>query len=251
MKNLIFIALVLLIVACGKDDDLQLQESILADYIELNSDLELADLVACAGGNEEGLLGLPSTPTDVVFYPIEGAVDFRYFEAENVADSLDYSKYIAKDLSDEPVFNGYLWKFNNTPFPGERMGIVTYKTPGKLHVCSPVRLKKNVKPTEVNSDLVNVVENGVMPSFFWEDGTIAENIIYFQVISDSENNLISGTYTVEREFTFYDLSNVVFNITDSTFTPTLQPNRNYKFSLMGVSEDNWINFFAEQEFATD
>ncbi|MEN1785936.1 MAG: hypothetical protein AAGF77_12455, partial [Bacteroidota bacterium] len=112
MKNILFIALMLLIAACNKDSDLQ--ENILADYLELNNALESADLVACAGGSENGLLGPASQPTDVFFYPVKGATDFRYFEADNIADSADFSKYIARDLDDEPIFNGYLWKFNNT-----------------------------------------------------------------------------------------------------------------------------------------
>ncbi len=248
MKNLIYLVLVLFLLSCNKDK--VLDESILADYIELNNSLEVADLVACAGGRENGLTGIPSEPTDLFFYPIKGATDFRYFEAENIADSSDFSKYIAKELKDEPIFNGYLWKFNNEPFSGERMGVVTYKTPGKIHVCTPIRQKTNVKPTEVNPELVAVFENGVSPSFSWVDGQINENVIYFQVISDLENNLISGTYTIEKEFTFYDLSNVVFNITDPTSTPQLEPNQNYKFSIMGVSEDNWVNFFVEKEFST-
>ena len=249
MKNVIFVTLTLLTLSCR--ENLDLQENILADYLQLNANRELADLVACAGGKADGWLGLSSEPTDVLFYPIQGATDFRYFEAESIADSSNFSKYIAKDLNSEPVFNGYLWKFNNTAFSGERIGIVTYKTPGKIHVCSPIRLKTNVKPTEVNSDLVEIIENGTTPSFIWEDGLIPENIIYFQVISDAANNLISGTYTVEKAFTFYDLSNVVFNITDTTFTPTLAPNQNYKFTMMGVSDDNWVNLVIEQEFSTN
>ena len=168
MKNVIFVTLTLLTLSCR--ENLDLQENILADYLQLNANRELADLVACAGGKADGWLGLSSEPTDVLFYPIQGATDFRYFEAESIADSSNFSKYIAKDLNSEPVFNGYLWKFNNTAFSGERIGIVTYKTPGKIHVCSPIRLKTNVKPTEVNSDLVEIIENGTTPSFIWEDG---------------------------------------------------------------------------------
>ena len=128
------------------------------------------------------------------------------------------------------------------------MGVVTYKTPGKLHVCTPIRLKTNEKPTETNAALVEIDEAGVHPSFSWEDGLIRENVIYFQVISDEAGNLISGTYTIEKAFTFYDLSNVVFNITDSTTTPALEPNKIYRFTLMGVSEDNWVNLFSEIPF---
>jgi len=113
-----------------------------------------------------------------------------------------------------------------------------------------IRLKTNIKPTEKNADLVETFEDVVSPSFTWQDGQIEENIIYFHIISDLDDNLISGTYTIEKNFTFYDLSNVVFNITDTTFVPTLEPNQDYKFTLMGVSEDNWVNLFAQKEFST-
>ncbi|MEM6317632.1 MAG: hypothetical protein AAF960_08175 [Bacteroidota bacterium] len=250
MKKLLLLIVFVSFFACKKEATV-LNENVLADYIELNNSLAIADLVACAGGTPDGLLKTSAEPTDVFFYPISGATEFRYFEADNVVDSLDFTKYTAKPLADEPIFNGYLWKFNNTPFTGERMGVVTYKTSGKLHVCTPIRLKTNLKPTEVNANLITVEVQGTTPAFSWSDGNIKENVIYFHVISDADNNLISGTYTFEKNFTFYDLSNVVFNITDTTTTPILQPNETYQFTLMGVSEDNWVNLFAETTFQTE
>ena len=249
MKNLLLLAFVLMLLSCGKNQ--ALDEDVLADFIELNSSLERADLVACAAGRAEGFLETSETPTDVFFYPIPGATDFRYYEATSVADSMNFANYVRKELIDEPIFNGYLWKFNNTPFEGERMGVVTYRTPGKLHVCTPIRLKTNPKPTEINPSLLSITTNGVNPSFSWEDGLIDENVIYFHVIADAENNLISGTYTIEKEFTFYDLSNVVFNITDPNANPALEPNADYTFTLMGVSADNWVNLFFQKEFRTE
>ena len=249
MKGLFFLTIVLILLSCN--DEVLLDERILSDYLELNNSLELGDIVACAGGNENGLLGLASKPTDIIFYPIEDATDFRYFESEDVVNINDFSKYIEKNLTNESVFNGYLWKFNNEPFSGEKMGIVSYRTPGKIHICTPIRQKTNIKPTEVNPDLVEINENGVTPSFSWTDGVIDENAVYFHVISDIENNFISGTYTFEKTFTFYDLSNVIFNITDTTSTPSLKPDEDYRFTLMGVSADNWINLFVEKEFSTN
>ncbi len=249
MKQLSVLIITLLFFSCQKNEELQ--ENILADYIELNNTLEQADLIACAGGKEDGLFGVASEPTSVFFYPIEGATDFRYFEAENIADSLDFSKYVAKDLSSEPIFNGYLWKFNNVPFAGERMGVVTYKTPGKFHTCTPIRQKTTIKPTEVNPNLGEILTNGTTPTFTWEDGLIKESVIYFQVISDEDDNLISGTYTFEKQFTFYDLENVVLNITDTTSLPVLAPNKDYTFTMMGVSEDNWVNLLIQKEFTTN
>ena len=250
MKNFFLYLSAFLLLSCNEEP--VLNEEVLADYINLNLHLEVgSDIVACAGGKENGFLGSNLEPTDVIFYPIEAATDFRYFEANDVADSTDLSMYLAKPLMDEPIFNGYLWKFNNTPFSGEKMGIVTYKTPGKIHMCNPIRLKTNDKPTEVNANVITVSENGITPSFSWSNGMIDENFVYFHVVSDLENNLISGTYTVEQTFTFYDLSNVVFNITDTSSTPSLEPNTEYKFTLLGVSEDNWINLFGETVFSTN
>ncbi len=238
--------------SCEKNHKSSLQENVLADYIELNAALEMTDLIACAGGKEGGLFNTTDAqPTTIFFYPIDGATEFRYFETENVADSLNFSAYRAKDLMDEPVFNGYLRKFNNSVFRGERMGIVTYKSEGKLHVCNPIRLKTNTKPTEVNSDLATVTDNGVTPSFTWSDGLIDENVIYFQVISDTKGNLVSGTYTLEKDFTFYNLDNVVLNITDPTMNPILELDQEYRFTMMAVSQDNWVNLFIEKTFFTN
>lgn len=222
----------------------------LAEYLSENSDLERADLIACAAGTSVGLDGMGQFPTTVFFYPVLGATDYRYFEATNLADSLDFTRYTQKFMTDDPVLNGYLWKFNNTSFINERMGVVTYKANGKLHVCTPIRIKTNPKPTEVNPELLTITENGVNPIFEWDDGLINENVIYFQVVSDLEGNLISGTYTYEKDFTFYDLSNVVLNIRDIEPAPTLLPNRIYRITMMAVSEDNWVNLLCEREFST-
>lgn len=248
IKSYTFIVLLgaLLVTACKKE----YKTDNLAEYLAENSGLERDDLIACAAGSVEGLDGTGNFPTSVFFYPVAGATDYRYFEAYNLEDSLDFTKYTQKFMTDSPVFNGYLWKYNNTGFVNERMGIVTYKTDGKLHVCTPIRLKTNTKPTEINPDLLTITENGVNPEFEWEDGMIDENVIYFQVISDLEGNLISGTYTYEKNFTFYDLSNVVLNIKDVDPAPALLPNQHYRITMMAVSEDNWVNLICEKGFST-
>mgnify|MGYP001791455731 CR=1 FL=1 len=250
MRTITFFLLILTFLGCESSDVAVLNENVLADYIEMNAALDRTDLIACAGGRPEGLFADTASYIPVFFYPIEEAYDFRYFESERVDDIQNYNHYQAKELAEAPVFRGYLRQFINPVFEGDRVGIVTYRTPGTLHVCNPIRLKLNTTPTEVNEKLVTVDERGVNPSFLWQDGQIPDNAIYFQVISDLEGNLISGTYTFDRQFTFYDLENVVLNITDTTSTPTLSPNQTYRFTMMGVSEDNWINLWIEQEFRT-
>ena len=86
-----------------------------------------------------------------------------------------------------------------------------------------------------------------MPIFSWEDGIIKENAIFFEVISEANDELLSGTYTFERHFQYYILDNVVLNITEEE-PPILQANTPYNFTLMGVSEDNWVNLFIQRGF---
>lgn len=244
MRLLTIVILLLIGISCSKKS----AKNSLERYINDNASLEQTDLIACAA-NLSLLASDLTYPTDVFFYPIPGSYNFRYFECEDLADGNDYSKYYEKETPQARVFNGYLYKFKNSSFEGERMGIVTYESAGKLHISSPIRLKTNVKPTEYNYTDLQIQEDSITPNFTWQDGKIKENVIYFQVISDTLGNLISGTYTYEKTFTFYNLSNVVLNITKGT--PELKPNRKYHLLIMGVSEDNWVNLIFERAFYTN
>jgi len=111
-------------------------------------------------------------------------------------------------------------------------------------------MKTNPKPTEVNPALVNIEVEDSTAHFEWQDGVIDENVIYFQVISDDQGNLVSGTYTYDRSWTFYDTSNVVLNITTDP-NPTLEAGKEYNFTMMAVSEDNWVNLLIQQSFLAE
>ncbi|MFT4602312.1 MAG: hypothetical protein ACI857_002498, partial [Arenicella sp.] len=76
------------------------------------------------------------------------------------------------------------------------------------------------------------------------------NVIYFQVIADKHGNLVSGTYTINKFFNFYDLTNVVINIKEFPI-PFLDNGEHYTFTLMAVSDDNWVNVAATKEFTTN
>lgn len=247
MYRYVLLLLGLYFSSCIGDDIVVLDDSILADYKALNSDLESDFLIACAAGKEGGMHGIENEPTAIYFYPIEGATDFRYYETGNIADSLNFEKYNRIDLTIDPVFNGYLQRWNRDEFEGERFAIVTYLTEGKLHISDPIRMKTNPKPSEVNPELVAIEVEESQVHFQWQDGIIDENVIYFQVVSDDSGNLISGTYTYERSWTFYDTSNVVLNITTEA-NPTLTAGNEYLFTMMAVSEDNWVNLLIQKPF---
>jgi hypothetical protein len=87
-----------------------------------------------------------------------------------------------------------------------------------------------------------------MPRFEWAPGPDELNAIFFQVVTNAENDLLSGTYTYDPFFRYYDTSNVVLNVTTQT-PPQLQFGNSYGFTLMAVSLDNWVNTVIEKEFS--
>ena len=67
------------------------------------------------------------------------------------------------------------------------------------------------------------------------------------VITNNENNLLSGTYTYDQWFQYYQLNNVVLNVTRNT-PPDLEVANTYNFVMMGVSLDNWVNLVIIKDF---
>lgn len=245
----LFFALLLFIAGCKKDNPVP---DTLEGYISQNSGFTISsELIACAMGGQKGFMEDKEYPISVFFYPISGAYEFRYFESETIDISIkEYSKYSENKLPDEPVFNGYLWRFKNRDTKKDVWGIVTYKVGNVLHICRAIYIKYNSKPSQYAPELVNVSVTGIQSLFTWGDGTIKENEIYFQVISDTLGNLISGTYTYDKYFKFYDATNVVLNIHNVIPHPALMNNTKYNFTLMGVSNDNWVNLVSQNEFTT-
>lgn len=247
--SVILLLLITILSGCRKDSAIP---DTLQGYISQNSDFTISsELIACAMGGQKGFMEESYYPVSVFFYPIFGAYEFRYFESETIdIDITDYSKFRRKELPDEPVFNGYLWRFKSKDTKKDVWGIVTYKVGNVLHICRAIHIKLNSKPSQYAPELVNVSVTGTRPLFTWGDGTVKENAIYFQVISDTLGNLISGTYTYDKYFKFYDTTNVVLNIHNVTPSPTLIGDTKYNFTLMSVSYDNWVNLVSQNEFTT-
>ena len=227
--------------SCSEDNDISVPRT-LEDYIELNSHQPENEVIACAASKS----GDKST-TYIFYYPIENATEIQYFETSSIDDDKnDFSLYKKQILTSEAVFNGYLGRFVRASST-EAWCIVTYKSDGKFHKSNPIKLKNQTKPTEW-TDIVSIDESdNLQPKFTWDDGTIKENVIYFQVVTDSENDLLSGTYTYDKWFQYYQLSNVVLNITRET-PPTLVLDNEYNFTMMGVSDDNWVNLVIQKTF---
>jgi len=236
-----FICFVLLVLAVSCSSDLENQDITLEDGLKGRTTV-LDNVIACAASNQNDDL------VSVFFYPRTGATNIRYYETEDLNVSKnDFDEYYRLEIPSFNVFNGYLKKFE-VAVSQEKWVIVTFQEGGETHVSNPIRLKHFTKPTQYASQNIKIdsIETG-MPIFSWEDGEYTDSEIYFQVVSDASDNLLSGTYTYENSFQYYNLDNVVLNIT--TENPlTLKSESTYNFTLMAVSEDNWVNLISEKEF---
>jgi hypothetical protein len=226
MVFLLFVA----ITSCSETNDET--SIILADYLQGN--FEQGAVIACAGSDEEAKNIL------TFYYPEAGASDIRLYQTANAnVDKNDFSAYSRVFLNPEPLFNGYLGKFTQDPAV-ERWIVVTFMLEGEIKISNPIRSKQISKPTVWNSVVTINQSVSTMPRFSWLDNAYGDNAIYFQVVSDNQNNLLSGTYTFDNWFQYYNTSNLVLNITTQA-PPILQVGETYNFTLMDVSEDNWVN----------
>lgn len=233
------ILLVLILYSCSVDQEIL--NGTLKAAVE-DREIVLDNVIACAASSQDGKL------THVFLYPRPGATDIRYFEtSSSEADKNNFAEYEEVETSPKDVFNGYLKRID-AEVPEGKWVIVSFEEEGKIHLCNPIRIKKDSKPTEYLPENVQIEDSdAVTPLFLWTDGSYDDTIIYFQVVSTENNDLLSGTYTQEKIFRYYNTENVTLNITRSD-PPDLIIGNSYGFTLMGVSEDNWVNLFSERSF---
>lgn len=246
-----FTVMAFLLFGC-KDDVENSPANSFANYLQQSNLIPVNDLIACAANNLSSIDDGIEDSVAIFFLPTSGAGNFRYFETEFAdIDQHDHHLYTEKSLTDSPVFGGHLRKFTREATAAKKWCIVTFERGDSLFYANPILLKSPEINTEFNTDLLTIDQSEVLsPKFSWDDGLIDENVIYFQVISDAEDQLISGTYTLEKTFQFYELSNVVLNVNDVTPAPALMENESYYFTLMAVSIDNWVNLVIRIPFDT-
>lgn len=231
-----------LILSCSTD-----AENVLAltlDSAIASKEVVLDNVIACAASNADDDL------ISVFFYPRPNTNNFKYFETvDATVDKDDFENYIPVEFPILDVFNGFLKKFEVSSM-SEKWVIVAFDEAGKTHLSNPIRLKQNTKPTEYISQNVSIDASTNMPNFTWQEGNYKDTEIYFHVVSDVTNKLLSGTYTFEKNFEYYNIDNVVLNVTPGT-PPALRSGASYNFTLLGVSEDNWVNLFSELPFQVE
>ncbi|SNR94530.1 hypothetical protein [Dokdonia pacifica] len=244
--DFLWVCFLVLLMSCNSDNETiagQDDDGSLATLVAQNT-IEIDNVIACASGSEN--------PNEIIayVYPRPGASDIRYFETETVTvDKNDYQNYTQVLLPEGDFFNGYLKTFTQQTAV-EKWVIISFRESGILHLSNPIRLKHQTQNTHF-TDMVSIDQSQTgMPLFNWEPLVQPQDAIYFQVVSDASNELLSGTYTFEPQFRYYQLENVVLNITEET-PPELISQTPYGYTVMGVSEDNWVNTLLQAEFVLE
>ncbi len=243
MKHIAYIFFLLLVYSSCTEDDQIIASIQLADVIE-NQSFQIDNVIACASGsaNDDEFI--------VYLYPRPGVTDIRYFETNSASDDKnDYRLYTEVELPIMDVFNGHIMAFTNQS-PNEKWVIVTFMDQGVLQLSNPIRLKHKSQNTLFSSNIEVDHSESLMPMFNWEEIVNIEDAIYFQVVTDDSNQFLSGTYTFEDKFQYYNLDNVVLNVTEEE-PPNLVANERYGFTLMGVSLDNWVNVLGDLDFIAE
>ena len=230
-------------ISCTEDNDVTVPRN-LQEYLDTSSDSNLGEVIACAA-NANGNTSL----TYVFYYPEEGATDIRYYEADSLnIDENDFSKYRRKNLTIQDVFGGKLQRFSRSG-ADENWCLVTYQLNGKLHKSNLIRLKNQTKSTGWTNQVDIEFTETTKPKFTWSDFGVTDNAIYFNVISEAEESkFISGTYTYDKYFQYFDTSNVVLNINVPETPDDLVEDTEYVFTMMAVSTDNWVNTVIQESF---
>ena len=137
---LISLAITLMTSLAGCSDE-DVKDS-LKDYVDHHSlSVHSSPVLSCATGITSGFLGSAENPISILFYPIPGAKNIKYFETDkDDIESKDYSLYQLKELKQEPLMNGYMGRFLRSGQESKIWGIVVYETDTNLHVSGPVRL---------------------------------------------------------------------------------------------------------------
>lgn len=244
IKKVVFVIFLTLFIACSSDNDETVPRN-LGEFIETISAPNLGGVIACAA-NAEGRDEL----NYIFYYPEPGATDIRYYEATTASiDPLDFTQYRRQALEVENVFGGKLQRFVRNNDESERWCLVTYFLKGELQISNPILLKSTTQPTQWKDDLSIEYPTTLNPVFSWTDFDTPNNDVYFQSIFETKaDEFVSGTYTEEQTFSFYDTSNVTFNINLDT-PEDLKVDTEYLMTIMGVSQtDNWVNLVIQETF---
>jgi hypothetical protein len=238
-KKIVFLLICISVCSCSEDTDIIVPRN-LQEYIDENSNVGEETIFAYAANASSN-----TSLAYIFYYPEEGASDIRYYELTAATlDETIFENYRRRSLVSTEVFGGKLQRFSRSG-SSESWCLVTYVIQGVLRISEPIKLNNTSKSTAYSDDVSINYKTTIEPNFTWEDGARNESVIYFQVISDEEENFISGTKTADTFFQYYDETTDNIN---TTAPKNLVEDEVYNFTMMGIGEDNWVNILIEEQF---
>ncbi len=237
MKQLLTIVISVFLTSCIQTDDV----AIISDANNtLAEDLEFQvyqrDAVIACAANDELNLDL----VKVFLYLEEGANDLRFYESNTIdIDPNDFNNYTKRNIGHQSFLDGSLRVFNRV-FDEDQWIIVSYHLDNKIKLSSPIRTKNASQPSLYSQSIEIDQQELGSPSFDWEVESYDNNAVFFEVVYTINEEVLSRTYTNDSQFKYFDLSNVILNLTDGT-PPGLTSDEFYNFLVMDVSIDNWVN----------
>jgi len=238
-KKIVSLFICISVLSCSEDTDITVSRN-LQEYINESQNVAAKAIVAFAANAEAN-----TSLTSIFYYPEAGATDIRYYElTDRSLDENSFVNYRRQSLKSEEVFGGKLERFSRSG-SSESWCLVTYIKEGVLRISEPIKLN-NTSKTTVYSDEVTVnYKTTLEPNFTWEDGARNESIRYFQVFTDEEEAFISGTFTEDTFFQYYDETKDNIN---TTMPKKLVEDEVYNFTMLGIGADNWVHIIIEEQF---
>ncbi|GAB5417939.1 MAG: hypothetical protein Crog4KO_23130 [Crocinitomicaceae bacterium] len=243
MRILTILLGLFILTSCNKKPE----QSELEEFIAENQGRTEDFLIACAAGDINGFMGSTERPISVFFYNVDDASSAMLYVKSEEGGKDEFCYYSRAEEIPESMFNGRMGRFSvSTEYNGKWV-IVVYNTGDTYNVSDPIFIRADTHPTVDISSKIITQGSGSQPQFNWLSDFVKGNVIYFSLISNANNDFVSGVYTKEKYWNFYDLSNVVLNVTP-TMNPTLDTQESYTYTNMGVGEDNWVRTFGSVAF---
>lgn len=242
MRIIAIVLGLLVLTACNKKP----QQSDLEQFVAENQGRSEDTLMAFGAGTMDSFMGSSELPISVFFYNVDGASAATLF-VKSEEGSKDEFCYYSKAEEVPVVFNGRMGRYALPKTYSGKWVVVAYTTGTTYNVSEPILLRADTHPTIDISSKIIATGDSLEPDFNWLGDFVKGNALYFSFISNSNNDFISGVYTTERTWKFYDLSNVVHNVTP-TMNPSLNSQDSYIYTNMGVGSDNWVRTFGTLPF---
>ncbi len=247
MKNITLILTALVVFSCVKDESVPI---IFDNTTRLSDDIQnhlyQTDAIFAFAASCE----LDSNVIDIFVVVEENAEDIKFYETNSANVNPGFlSNYTLLEIQPTLSSSDILWKFRHN-FLREEWVIMTYRVENKIKLSSPIRIKNIIQQTQYLEDITINQEESTKPLFNWNVESYENNAFFFELMNNTEQEVLSLTLTNENRFRYFDLENVTLNLSNH-IPPNLVLGDSYEFIVLDISIDNWINTVYSNNFIVE